>query len=46
MAMEEPAYFDWHRGIRYWDQVEYYDIRNPWYYRYTDAIEAEGSFDE
>jgi hypothetical protein len=28
--MEEPAFFDWHMGIEYWDNVEYHDVPEIW----------------
>jgi hypothetical protein len=49
IILEGPEFFenfDWHGGIGYWDQVEYYDIRNPWYFSYGSQEAYDELFDE
>jgi hypothetical protein len=41
MMEEEPESFDWHGGIGYWEKVEYYDVRAPWYPLYMDEFDYE-----
>jgi hypothetical protein len=44
--MEGPAFFDGRGGIGYWDQVDYYDLRNPWHFSYHSQSEEDEAFDE